>query len=68
MPLTAGLIKKRLEEFNLLGRSKINTFQKDDVLKLGNFNIRFFRINHNIPDGVGIAISTPVGLIIYATD
>jgi ribonuclease J len=68
MPLTAGLIKKRLEEFNLLGRSKINTFQKDDVLKLGNFTIRFFRINHNIPDGVGIAISTPVGLVIYATD
>ena len=37
MPLTAGLIKKRLEEFNLLGRSKINTFQKDDVLKLEIF-------------------------------
>lgn len=68
MPLTAGLIKKRLEEFNLLGRSKINTFQKDDVLKLGNFSIRFFRINHNIPDGVGLCITTPVGNVVYATD
>lgn len=68
MPLTAGLIKKRLEEFNLLGRSKINTFGKDDVLRLGNFSIRFFRINHNIPDGVGLCISTPVGNVVYATD
>jgi ribonuclease J len=68
MPLTAGLIKKRLEEFNLLGRSRINTFGPDDILKLGNFSIRFFRINHNIPDGVGLAISTPVGMVVYATD
>ncbi len=68
MPLTAGFVKKRLEEFGLLGRSRINTFNKDDVLKLGNFSIRFFRINHNIPDGVGLAITTPVGNIVYATD
>ena len=68
MPLTAGFVKKRLEEFGLLGRSKINTFQKDDVLRLGSFSIRFFRINHNIPDGVGLAITTPVGMVVYATD
>lgn len=68
MPLTAGFIKKRLEEFGLLGRSKINAFGKDDTLKLGNFSLRFFRINHNIPDGVGLAITTPVGTVVYATD
>lgn len=68
MPLTGGLIKKRMEEFGLLGRTKINTFSSDDVLTLGHFKIRFFRINHNIPDGVGLSISTPVGQVIYATD
>jgi ribonuclease J len=68
MPLTAGFIKKRMEEFNLLQRTKIHTFKKDDILKLGNFSIRFFRINHNIPDGVGLAITTPVGMVVYATD
>ncbi len=68
MPLTAGLIKKRMEEFGLLSRTKINTFQKDDVLTLGHFKIRFFRINHNIPDGVGLSITTPVGQVVYATD
>jgi ribonuclease J len=68
LPLTAGFIKKRLEEFNLLGRSKINTLTKDDVLALGNFKVRFFRLNHSIPDSVGLCITTPVGQIIYATD
>lgn len=68
MPLTAGFIKKRLEEFGLLGRSKINTFKIDDVLALGNFRVRFFRLNHNIPDSIGLSIVTPVGQIIYATD
>ena len=68
MALTAGFIKKRLEEFALLGRSKINVLTKDDTLALGNFKIRFFRLNHSIPDSVGLSITTPVGQIVYATD
>ena len=68
MKLTAEFVKKRLDEFHLLGRSQINIINKDDVLTLGNFRIRFFRINHNIPDGVGLAINSPAGLLIYATD
>lgn len=68
MPLTAGFVKKRLEEFGLLGRSKINAMDINDVLKLGNFTIRFFRVNHSFPDGVGLAISTPVGNVVYVTD
>lgn len=68
MKLTAEFVKKRLDEFHLLGRSQINIINKDDILTLGNFRIRFFRINHNIPDGVGLAIDSPAGLLIYATD
>ncbi|MBI4049230.1 MAG: ribonuclease J [Candidatus Doudnabacteria bacterium] len=68
MKLTGEFIKKRLEEFHLLGRSKIFELNKDDVLTLGNFRIRFFRLNHNIPDSIGLAINTPAGLLVYATD
>lgn len=68
MPLTAGFVKKRLEEFGLLGRAKINSMDINDVLKLGAFTIRFFRVNHSFPDGVGLAISTPIGTVVYATD
>jgi ribonuclease J len=68
MKLSGEFIKKRLEEFHLLGRSQIHELNKDDVLTLGNFRIRFFRLNHSIPDGVGLAINTPAGLLVYATD
>lgn len=68
MPLSAGLIKKRLEEFNLVGRTKVNVVNKDEVLPLGAFRVQFFRLNHNIPDCVGMRISTPVGHVLYATD
>lgn len=68
MPLSAGLIKKRLEEFNLASRTRLNAIDKDTSLQLGSFKVEFFRLNHNIPDCVGLRIQTPVGNVIYATD
>jgi ribonuclease J len=68
LPLSAGLIKKRLEEFNLVNRTRINAITKDDTLSLGVFKLRFFLVNHNIPDSMGISITTPVGQIIHTGD
>ena len=68
MPLTAAFIEKRLEEFDLKGRSQIHLVNIDKVLKLGEFSIRFFRLNHNIPDSIGLSIKTPAGHVVYATD
>ncbi len=68
MPLSTGMIKKRLEEFNLVGRARLNAITKDDVVALGNFKVRFFGVNHNIPDSVGLCIGTPVGQIIHTGD
>lgn len=66
--LTIGLIKQRLEEFRLDKYVKLSTITSNDTLKLGCFKISFFRVNHNIPDGVGIAIETPLGIIIHTGD
>jgi ribonuclease J len=68
LQLTAGLIKKRLEDFNLQQRAKINVVGKDDAVRLGNFTVRFFGVNHNIPDSVGLSITTPFGQIIHTGD
>jgi len=68
MPLTAALIEKRLDEFSLKGRSQINRVNIDQVLNLGDFTIRLFRLNHSIPDSVGLSIKTPAGHVVYATD
>ncbi len=68
MTLSAGMIKKRLEEFNLQGRVKLNALSVDDMVPAGNFQVRFFSVNHNIPDSVGLSINTPIGQIIHTGD
>jgi len=68
LPLSAKLIERRLSEFDMLGRAKINKLKLNDEITLGAFHIRMFRVNHNIPDNVGFAIKTPVGLIIHSGD
>lgn len=67
--LTAEMIKKRQEEFGTVSDLQINVVDPDkDVIQLGVFRIEFFRVNHNIPDGMGVAIHTPVGLLVYTGD
>ncbi|MFA5157666.1 MAG: ribonuclease J [Patescibacteria group bacterium] len=68
-PMTVGLIKKRLEEFGMENRVKISTIiPGEEILQLGTFKIETFRLNHNIPDSFGLSITTPEGILVYATD
>src|SRR3989338_10638068 len=66
--LTVGLIQEKLEEFNLTSTVMVKEFHPDDTIKLGAFELSFFRVNHNIPDGVGIAIKSPLGTIVHTGD
>jgi len=64
--LTTALIKKRQEEF---GRQlNLKKIHPDEKLKLGAFTAEFFRVNHNIPDCVGVALSTPLGMVVHTGD
>ena len=66
--LTIGLIKKRLTEHAMDKDAKLIEIHPDDVISTGVFNVQFFRINHSIPDGVGLAIDTPEGLVVHSGD
>ncbi len=66
--LTLGLVQKRLEEFGLMGKSKLNVITEKDTLKLGPFEVSFFAVNHSIPDSVGIVVKTPAGNIVHTGD
>jgi len=67
-PLTRGIILRRQEDFPKAPKLNIHQINKDDKIKLGCFEIEFFHVNHNIPDGVGLAIKTPVGIIVHSGD
>lgn len=63
--LTRGLIEVKLEEAGLLGAADISTIQPGDRVNLGPFRVEFFHVTHSIPGSVGMAIDTPVGLIVH---
>ncbi len=67
-PLTKGIILKRQEDFSLQPKFEIQEVKDGDKINLGPFRVEFFRQNHNIPDNLGIFISTPVGNILHTSD
>ncbi len=66
--LTRGLAEIKLKEAGLLAESELHTITADDQLTLGCFTVSFFHICHSIPDAVGVAVHTPLGTVIHATD
>jgi len=67
-PLTRGMILKRQEDFPNAPKLDIHEVKTTSKIKLGCFRVEFFHINHNIPDSMGVAIDTPVGLIVHTGD
>ncbi len=68
MPLTLALLKNRLQEFEMQDKFVAKIINIEEPLKLGVFTVDFFRLNHSIPDVLGLAIDTPMGQIVYCTD
>ena len=66
--LTCGLIKNKLEEFGLAGRTKFVEITPKQKIKLGCFTIEPIHVNHSIPDAVAFAIDSPAGTIIQTGD
>ena len=66
--LTLALAKGRLREYGVLEIAELNVINPDDTLKLGCFTLEFIHVAHSIPDAVAVAIHTPIGSIVHATD
>ncbi len=66
--LTAGLIKKRAEEFDKCPKLNIQEIDENSKLQLGEFKIEFLRINHSIPDCFSVIANTPLGRVIHTGD
>jgi ribonuclease J len=67
-PLTRGLLEVKLKQARLMEHVDMFTFKAGDTLDLGPFKVETFHVCHSIPDGVGLGINTPVGLIVHSGD
>jgi ribonuclease J len=65
--LTLGLVEGKLREASVRS-ADLRTIQAGDALELGPFMIEFYHVSHSIPDGVGLGIQTPVGLVVHSGD
>jgi ribonuclease J len=66
--LTLALIKEKLREHGLLDRSELIQVLPREEVSIGPFDIEFIQVCHSIPDGVGLAVRTPIGVLIHSGD
>lgn len=66
--LTLALVEGKLREHWLLGKVKLNVVKPRQTVKFGCMAVEFIRVNHSIPDAVGMAIHTPAGVIVHTGD
>ncbi len=67
-PLTRGLISVKLKEHHLLPTTDLRTIQPGETVQVGVFSVEAFQVAHSVPDSVGYAIHTPVGVVIHTGD
>ncbi|WP_026907351.1 ribonuclease J [Paucisalibacillus globulus] len=65
---TLGVIEIKLKEHRILRETELNGIHSDSEVQIGDMNISFFKVNHSIPDCLGIVFNTPDGTIVHTGD
>jgi ribonuclease J len=66
--LTRGLVTGKLKEHKLLDATRLELLEPRVETRIGVFDVTPFRVNHSIPDGMGLAIRTPAGTVVHTGD
>lgn len=65
---TAGMIKRRHEEYKGLAALKVKICDETSKIKAGKLTVEFVPVNHSIPDSFGILVHSPVGSVFHTGD
>lgn len=66
--LVKGFIQAKLEDFKI-SFSKFHLVDPErDSFVIGRFKIHAFRVNHSVPDSIGLCLETPAGKIFHVSD
>jgi ribonuclease J len=65
--LARGLLGIKVKEYKLTSNPLLPLDPGDEVT-IGPFTVMPFRVGHSIPDAMGIALRTPVGIIVHTGD
>ncbi len=64
--LTLALIDAKLKEHRI--RPKLVQVKEGDKRTFGPFGAEFVAVNHSIPDGLAVALTTPAGVVLHTGD
>ncbi len=67
-PMAAGLVTARLREHGLEQSADLRVYRPGERWTLGPFEIDPIHVTHSIVDAVGLAITTPCGVIVHTGD
>jgi ribonuclease J len=67
-PFTAYLVREKLRDKNLLEDVSITEVPLSGKVKIGPFEITLITLTHSIPEPNGMAISTPLGVVLHTGD
>jgi ribonuclease J len=67
-PMTLALVADKLREHGLAEGADLRSMRPHDHLEVGPFRIEPIRVTHSIVDGIGLAIDTPVGIVVHTGD
>ncbi len=65
--LARGLLGNKIKEHKL-NNNPLLALEPGQTVSIGAFEATAFRIGHSIPDAMGIALRTPLGLVVHTGD
>ncbi len=65
--LARGLLGNKIKEHKL-HNNPLHALEPGDEVTIGPFTVVPFRVGHSIPDAMGIALRTPVGIVVHTGD
>jgi ribonuclease J len=65
--LARGLLGNKIKEHKL-NNNPLLAFEPGETVEIGAFRATAFRIGHSIPDAMGIALDTPLGMVVHTGD
>lgn len=67
-PFAAAVLRRKLQEANLLGQVKLHVVPPGGGIELEPFSLRFIRMAHSIPESQALAITTRHGVVLHTGD
>ncbi len=64
--MTLGLIEGKFKEHRI--KAKLCEVNPGDEMKIGNFVVDFFAVNHSIPGAMGVFFQSPAGNVLHTGD